>query len=53
MKSYFPKNKYQLHSCVELKPTSEKSYINKIIMRKKLVIARRRKKGYGFGKYKI
>ncbi len=53
MRPYFPKNKYQLDSSVEPKPSSEKSFVNKIIMRKKLVAKRRKKKNYGFGKYKI
>jgi len=52
MRSYFPKNKYQLHSCVEPKPTSEKCFVNKIIMMKNRVAKWRKKKGYGYKKFK-
>lgn len=53
MKPCFPKNKYQLYSSVEPKSTSEKDYTNKIIMMKNRVMKNRKKKGYGFKKYKI
>ncbi len=53
MRPYFPKNKYQLDSSVEPKPTSEKSFVNKIIMMKKRVAKWRKKKNYGFGKFKV